>query len=426
MTPRRPDFPRTFTENGCWRVNVGAHGSSVTVREKAKGGKVVLQWTELKKRRERKLADTVRDGGRLIAARCRHVLAEAEALADRLAKATDSISARERAHGPLTVAGAFRIYSSSDGGLPKSRSARVNHARARRFWEREFKPGTEWNNITPAMRDAAIERGRKRYGPPSLEKFARCLRTVHRWLVDAAEIDGLKDPTRRLDFRTLTAGHEPKRPRYTQDEIAALLEVAERVDPRFALAAILLGRSGARSAALMRAKRSMVDEPLDVPPPEGFAPYGWILWPAMKQQDRVLNYLTARQLEALGRAWSRLGVLSVLEARWRERGEDYPLLPGGVLPRSGVIRRPRKPVSSKMLHEWLRKAEELAGVERVERRAWHAFRRAVADLIEQEAGVDVLVTHGGWKSREMAEGVYTQRVKHHRLKRAREVTEGDG
>jgi hypothetical protein len=202
--------------------------------------------------------------------------------------------------------------------------------------------------------------------------------------------------------------------------------MAGRVDPRFELAAVLLARSGARSAALMRCMRSMVDEPLDVPPPDGYAPHGWVLWPAMKQQDRVLNYLTARQREALDRAWSKdSGYLSVLETRWHARGEDYALLPGGTLPRSGVIRRPRQPVSSSMLHRWLAQAEELAGIEHVERRAWHAFRRAVADLIEREAGIDVLMTHGGWRSRDMPERTYTERLKHHRLKRAREVTEGE-
>jgi len=437
VTPRR-DYSTEETASGAWVSRKhGEYGASVTARERTPGGPVMLHWTDLAsgKRRSRyaKTLDVRDTAGKLIAGRCRAVGHEADRLAAYLARQRTLGVLREQVQPTrITLAEGFARYHDEDtGGLPRSSSARRHHQHARQFWLRTLGKDTPWNAITPAIRDAVLEKAREDHGIPSLEKWTQCLRTVHRWLTDAAEVDDLKDPTRRMDWQKLTAGHDPRRPRHTEEEVVAIWRVAPEVDPRFRLALILAVDSGARSAAVVRATRAMVDERLDMPPPAGLAPHGWMLLPALKHQDRVLTYLTLDQriefVRATWKRWNGLrwvdGFLSSLEARWRARGEDYPLIPGGRIPRSGVFRRALAPASYGALNNWLREAEAKAGIEHIDGRAWHSFRRAWADFTEREEGLDVTTTAGGWKSSEMPEHVYTERQKHHRLARSRDAQE---
>lgn len=430
MTPRRR---KDVTESGRWSQKVGEHGSVVRVRERKPGGRVQLHYADPadpSRRRSRYAAvGSVRDSeGRLLPDRMRDALEEARDLAARLRLAKDN-AAIEPVR--LTVADGFaRFHDEQKGALPASRSAQVHHRAARAFWEGWLSPSTPWNRVPPSDVLAGLQQFTRQGKVPTAEKYLRCLRTVHRWLVDRHGLEGLKDPTRGIRVKEVLGGHEPRRPRYTGEELGKILGVAHEVDPRFRFALIWADHSGARSAALYRARRSHVDEALDIPPTPNQAPYGWANLPALKGQDRALTFLTLQQrLEFVRAIWKRWngvrwvpGYLSRLEERYQQEGKDYPLIPGGVLPRDGVIRRARQ-VANNTLLNWLAEAEEKAEVPHVPRRGWHGVRRAWADYTMDQTDLDTVQAAGAWSDRDTPERIYLERVKRGRLAKSREAQE---
>lgn len=422
------------TDGGRWTLKVGEHGSVVRARERTPGGVVQLHWRDIASgKRLQKYADTssVRDPrGRLRRRACDAVKREALDLADRLRAARLNAEIEPTR---LTVAAGFGLYHDpDDGGLPDSGPARKHHHGARLFWIDRIGGDTPWNLIPRNKVDAGVKFLRQAGKVPTAEKYIRCFRTVYRWLRDRAGYEDLKDPTHGIKFERVREGHEVRRPRYTTTELAALIAVSDSVDPRFRFALLWARDSGARSVALYRATRSMVDAPLDVPPAPGLARYGWALLPAVKGQGRALTFLTlAQRLEFVRATWRRWngvqwvpGYLSDLELRWRLGGADYPLIPGGHIPRSGVIRPGKvRPVSNMTLAKWLREAEEAAGVDHVERRGWHGVRRAWADYTAARSDIDTVTVAGAWSDSEMPERIYVERQRHDRLARSLDVQE---
>lgn len=422
------------TTSGCWTLKVGEHGSVVKARERTRGGRVQLHWADpgTGKRLSRYAAtENVRDRrGRLMQRACDAVAREAEELATRLKVARLDASIEPTR---LTVEQGFARYHDPDrGNLPESKTARKHHHDARLFWLDRLGASTPWNRVPPADVDAGLKALKVAGHVPTAEKYLRCLRTVYRWLRDRAGYEGLRDPTYGVDLKKLRQGYQVRQPRYTLDELAALIKVADRVDPRFRFALLWARDSGARSVALYRAMRSHVDAPLDLPPDPDMAPYGWAALPAVKGQDRALTFLTLIQrLEFVRATWRRWngvqwvpGYLSDLEVQWQLNGTDYPLIPGGIIPRTGVIRPGRlSPVVNMTLINWLRDAEREAGVDHVERRAWHGVRRAWADWTAAATSLDTVVAAGAWADRETPERIYLERIKFGRLDESRRAQE---
>jgi integrase len=173
-----------------------------------------------------------------------------------------------------------------------------------------------------------------------------------------------------------------------------------------------------------------VDCVLDVPPKPEDAPHGWCRLPPLKGQRPALVYLTELQRqvldEATGERWNGArmepGYLSDLEQRWQEKGIDYPLIPGGPWPRSGVFTASRE-ISKGALDRWLIEAEKKAGVPRIARRAWHGIRRSWTDYLLDAAGMETVVAAGAWSDEDMPRHVYAERIRHQHLKRSREAQE---
>ena len=423
--------PKNVDKTGRWSVRVGEHGARVRVREESPAGRVVLFWSDPTSRKRHQVyaeTGTVRNAaGRIDAALEAALMREADDLAARL-RIGRELAAVDTAH--ITLAQGFaRYHDPRAGALPASRSARTHHRAARRFWcdrlrdvDGVLRADRPWNSILPSEVDAALRPLAARV--PTAEKHVRCLRTVTRWLRDRAGFDGLKDPTRHVNLRKLREHHAPRRPRYTRTELRRLYEVAARVGPRFRFALIWAADSGARSAALYRAMRSDVDAALDVPPTPEQAPHGWALLPAMKGQGRVLTYLTVAQRAALDEALATY--LAPLEARWLADGADYPLIPGGRIPRSGAFRGRVGSISNKAMEKWLRRAEKLAEVPHVARRGWHGIRRGWTDQTWDETeSIDAVVAGGGWSDDEMVRGTYASRERLRLLARVRQAQEGN-
>jgi integrase len=110
------------------------------------------------------------------------------------------------------------------------------------------------------------------------------------------------------------------------------------------------------------------------------APHGAILWPG--ETDKGGKEWVAPVTAAVRNALDR-----VLRAR-PGIGNAY-LFP--------AMRKPSRPLSRSVASEWLQRAEELAGLPRVDGRGWHSLRRKWATERKHLPDVDVAAA-GGWRS----------------------------
>jgi hypothetical protein len=422
MGRRRKDESRS----GRWSIQVGEYGATVRVRERERGGRVQLCYFDVGLGRRRypyaESVQTVRDRhGRVDARAVEVVTREAMELNTRLLaeRLEGSLSAQR-----LTLAQGFALFHDPDrGAMPVSVSARRHHTNARRYWMLNVPGERPWNQILPSEVETATLKLARTGKIPTAEKYVRCFRTVHRWLRDKAGYDTLRDPTRGLDLRRVREGHEVRRPVYRPAEIEALIAVAAGVDRRFEFALIWAADSGARSAALYRAVRSQVDEPLDVAPTIEQAPYGHANLAALKGQGRALTFLTHRQRVVFDAAVA--SYLRALEQRWLAEQRDYPLIPGGRFPDGGVFGTELvSPVSNKMMEKWLRAAEKAADVPHVKRRGWHGIRRGWAEYTLDETDIETVRDAGAWADRDVPDAIYLKREHFGRLAKSRQAQEG--
>lgn len=438
-----PPKPR-LTRSGLLAESYGRRPYTVTLREeKEPGANVVLDYTDAAGRR---LKPSLGYAVRMKAGRSRwswdwEALERARGAAeDRSAELRLGQLRKETEPLRLTVGQAFALYHDEDrGGLPPSMTAIYRHRFARREWERWLGKDTPWNSVQPADVKALLQRFKDRGMAPSARELLKNLRACYNWLRKMRGMRHLSDPTEPIEMKWVMAGHVPRRPRYTPDQAAAIVRVRDEVDPRFALMVALMDDSGARREALRLTMRSDIDAPLDLPPGELDAPYGWILLPALKGQDRPLVFLTAFQRRELTRALT--GYLGELERIYQEEGTDFPLFPAARVrgTATGVIHpapvkdeegrwrpgqhRAYQPISRARSREWLIEAEKRAGVEHVDGRGWHGLRRAVSDYLEEATDLATLTTAMGWSSQSVPEQIYLEKKRMSKRSRAREAME---
>jgi hypothetical protein len=328
----------------------------------------------------------------------------------------------------LTLQDAIDLYlDPAKGGLPKDPKSQTEYRRSLMRWIVFLGPDRPWNRI---RRSEVLAWGRKREEEgkiPTLMNEVAVLRILYRWLDGQAGIDGLIDPVKQFPWKRFRQAHRVSRPRFTPNDVRAIVKVRHDVDPRFALFLALMDDSGARRKAVKTLWRSAVDCPMDMEPSEDEAPYGWIRFPALKGQESPLHLLTAFERRELEVAFG--GYLRELEAAWQEAGTDYPLFPGARigdkteqvvgLTQPGAYRA----VSDKNTQRWLWEAEERAGVEHVQGRAYHGIRRTVADLLFEELGLDGVTAAMGWSSRNTPEQIYLDKRRMGHRVGAREAME---
>lgn len=335
----------------------------------------------------------------------------------------------------LTVRQAFALFNDEKrGNLPASDSLRLAHLRAAGVWGHWLGDDTPWNKIirtdvTAAMRHFAEQRN-ERTGEPMIPtglRYVEILRTCHHWL-DEAGFEDLRDPTKGFDWQFWRKKHRPARPRYTDEEVRALLKVRHDVDPRFALFLALADDSASRGKAVRTLWRSMVDVQLDQNPSEEHAPHGWVVFPPLKGQDPVLHFLTAFERRELEMAFS--GYLAELEREWQAERRDYPLFPA-VRRESLTNGRPVRPEQSRAFRavgprgpsDWLQDAEEAAKVKHVDGRLYHGLRRRASDYLLEATDLKTLTVAAGWSSERTPESIYVEKRRHPARARAREAME---
>lgn len=398
-----------------WSHSVGRYGATVTIREPRPGAPLRWDYREAGKRRRPEVEPrtVVRRGAN-------------EAVDPTLAEAAKELCERKAASltleplrqstqpERLTVARAYLLYfDPRRQALPASREARVHHEASRAFWTAELGAETVWDAIAPADVWGALLRLRQAGRIPTAEKRLANLRTLHRWLRDRMGYDTLRDPTRGLDKRELTKGHQPRRPRYTAAEVERLVAAAPAFGERFALFVTLLADSGARAVQVRHAMRSGLDADMEPQPPKDHAPHGWIVLPPVKGQEPMVTYLTAREREAIDAAMATY--LAEWEAEWQEHGTDYPLIPGGRTDREILP----EPISDAGLRKEWPKLERAAGIKSKDRRTFHGVRRSWSDDIEETEGLDTVTAAGGWSRRETVEGIYLSKKRFSHLEKAR-------
>lgn len=407
-----------LTQAGLLAESFGRRPYVVTLREEREPGvNVSLDYTRAGKRRKPTLGYPVRrltrgrwqwDDAALERAR--------EAAEDRSAELRlDRMRAEVFEPDTLTFGQAVaRFTDPKSGALPPDRKTAAGYLRCLRRWTAAFGEDTPWNDITPAQVLGRVRERQKTGQIPQALNEARVLRILSRWLRGPARIPGLLDPMAAFPWKKLSESHTPKRPRYTRAQLAAIVKVRHDVDPRFALYLALMDDSGARSKAIRIAMRSALDVALDEPPSKEEAPYGWILFPALKGQRAPLHLLTAFERRELELAFA--GYLRLLEAAY-QAGEiaDYPLFPGARLADKAdqVVelgqRNALRPTHATSVSDWLRTAELLAGIEHVPGLGYHGVRRTVSDLLYEELGLDGLTTAMAWSTRTTPEQIYLDR-----------------
>lgn len=411
-----------------WSESVGERPNTVRVREEKKPGDIVyLRWSNPDGTPGwRSLETRVRDDkGRLLRDACNRAL---EAGKDKSAELRIERLRHETVMpAKLTVGQAFdRFHDPLTGRRPKSDGAWRNHRNAAKLWRNVLGEHTPWNQITPAQVEAAAFRIKAEGKGEWAVMAVKVLRACFYWLRNKAKMRGLDNPVEGFGWEELKKGLKPRRKRYTPDELRALLKVRDAVDPRFALFLALDVVSGARGASVRTTWRSAVDGPSEYPPDQAQAPHGWIVLPGLKAQEDPVVFLTQFARRELDRALT--GYLRELEERYQADGVDYPLFPGAHKQGEWDTIRPTdarayKPITPSPTKDWLRDAEELAGIEHQEWRAWHGIRRSWSDRIYEEHGLDTVTAAGAWASRDVPERIYLDRKKHKDRAKAREAME---
>lgn len=425
------------TKSGLFSIAEGQRPFTVRVREEVRGGNLVYDYADpiTGRRRKPSLGFGVRDErGRVdpdLAAEARELarIRSAELRLQKLRQETEPAR--------ITISGAFARYMDErDGGMPRSAERRGAYRRARAAWENRLGADTPWNQVTPAQVWAYAAELKEEGQVPKAVDVVKCLSAVYHWLRTKARVRGLENPVEGFDWERLQLGYEPRRRRFTREQLRALLAVRYQVDPRFALFLALSAQSVTRSVEVRSILRSQLDAPRPITPTRAQAPYGWIFFPGVKGQPPRLHFLTRFQREELFAAmygyddpatgaW-KVGYLRELERRWRKDGTDYPLFParrlrGGIKP---VARRTAYTVIANLRpREWLHQAEKLAGWEPEEWRAWHAVRRALSDLVEEETDLATLTAVGGWTSTRTPEQIYLEKERYRKIARGRDALE---
>ena len=318
---------------------------------------------------------------------------------------------------PLTIRqGLERVIDRHSGKYPKDTAHRKEVERELIRAAAILGPSRTWNSIRPIdlvtlyRKRAAQLAEAGHVGRRGAEITVARLLAVAEWLrgnglMDAGACHAPKEWKRELGAEIEDS--DPKRPRYTLEEMRAILAAAPKVDPRLALA-YRVG-IGQRLGQVVRCRRS--DLTLDLP--DGM---GSLRVPGKGNKRGGLVVLLPEDVAVI-RQCLRAGFLAPLEAeRDAGRVKDYPLFPQG--PLTGGRRTPGDAVARVEqataphctmtgVRKWFKRAATLAGVPEVKGRVTYGIKRAAVDAGKAlKLSRDELTKLGGWSDPQMADRVY--------------------
>jgi len=234
---------------------------------------------------------------------------------------------------------------------------------------------------------------RKPVTPRALQKDAKFLRAVFKharfatWNGQPLLLNNPLPGGKNSPFNA--PKHEPVQVAASTDRIDAIRGVAdliktiELVDGKWVTVVSffseffdIISETGRRLSAVRQLRYSDLHLERDKTQPEGA-----ILWPGATDKQGLERYspLTPRARAAIDRVLARRPVIG-----------DALLFPSP--------KNPNVAISTFRLREWLKKAEELAGLEPQRRTLWHAYRRAYVTRLTEENVPDAFIAAaGGWK-----------------------------
>ncbi len=234
---------------------------------------------------------------------------------------------------------------------------------------------------------------RKPVTPRALQKDAKFLRAVFKharfatWNGQPLLLNNPLPGGKNSPFNA--PKHEPVQVAASTDRIDAIRDVAdliktiELVDGKWVTVVSffseffdIISETGRRLSAVRQLRYSDLHLERNKTQPEGA-----ILWPGATDKQGLERYspLTPRARAAIDRVLARRPVIG-----------DALLFPSP--------KNPNVAISTFRLREWLKKAEELAGLEPQRRTLWHAYRRAYVTRLTEENVPDAFIAAaGGWK-----------------------------
>jgi len=318
---------------------------------------------------------------------------------------------------PLTILqGLERVIDRHSGKYPKDTAHRKEVERELTRAAAILGARRTWNSIRPIdlvalyRKRAAQLAEAGHVGRRGAEITVARLLAVAEWLrgnglMDAGACHAPKEWKRELGSEIEDS--DPKRPRYTLDEMRAILAAAPKVDPRLALA-YRVG-IGQRLGQVVRCRRS--DLRLDLA--DGL---GSLRVPGKGNKRGGLVVLLPEDVAVI-RECLTTGFLAPLEAE-REAGgiRDYPLFPKGQMtagrrtPGQSVARVEQAAdghVTMTAVRKWFKRAAAIAEVPEVKGRVTYGIKRAAVDAGKAlKLSRDELTKLGGWSDPQMADRVY--------------------
>lgn len=406
-----------------WSFGVGENPDRVEVFEDLRrGGVVYLHWRVPGaggQRRDvlRSMRLTVRDArGRVIAERAEQAKARAREKYQELLGVTTLTSVGVRA---ISISqGKALAFDPHRGKWPKDKAYRREVARAVANACAVWGPDRTWASLKKSDFRELWRKLFTRYRANGVQGFRATevtlarLMTLAAWLREEDHIPPVawlpwKSWRQQVVEDLEEVGEVARvvaRPRYTIEELRALLRTAKDVDPRWEL--LLTLGVGLRLGQVVRAMRNCVE--LD----SGLFDLRKL---GRKHKLGAARLLTDGQRETLRRALGPDGYLHALEQQYLEDGTDYPLFYGHALARKGkgrasttaASKAQRPPLDRATLADFLAANEVLAVVPHLHGRGWTGIRRAMVDYAKMlRVGRDAMKEAGGWADTQMPDRIY--------------------
>lgn len=231
----------------------------------------------------------------------------------------------------------------------------------------------DWDHFIRLRRSGRLAPQRRRPGPVrnrTLEQDLSLLRAVFHWAQEEEVIS-----TVPMAQCAIPREENVQRPMLYEEEMQAMLEVADTVHSRCRLALLLAHDTGRRSKSIRELRWTDIDFDASL-----------ITWPAdTDKEGRTHSFYAPESL--------------ITELRNHYRTEEVWVFPSE--------RAPGQPVNRRTFDDWWERCEKAAGLAHVPGRKWHSTRRKWATERKHHPSVDVAQA-GGWNGTQTLLKIYTQ------------------
>lgn len=393
--PYEVDSCRKCGAEFLWRRSFGRKSYNlVTVYERVAGGPVQIMWWE----RGRSVRETMTNLDGVPVYDHDHAVEVARAISAGIAR-----ELKKRQSTLRGIVGAPELHTVGelfeqlhrDLRETWSPKHRTGQRRFRRFWETALGKTTDITQVDPAMVSRIIQREAKAKGWSLKTQNHYLDAAVEAWNYAEVQLKWIPAEKNLAAVKRHRVPVDNDDITYAEAEAKAIVDVAEQVDLRCAVAVDLSFLGSRRITAIQHLTTDAYrTEQRIVRADRGERPqaleFGVVTFPAATDKARKKG-----EVYLFGRAKERLERLLATPA---------VRVSGLVFPKDDLSSStpPAEPVTQKFLRRWLRAAEKLAGVEYVKGRSFHGFNRTFASTHD-----DALAASGqAGKRRDTMEAIY--------------------